>query len=748
MADPNRPQDPNRTYVADYYEAATAAEISAPTGSTKDAQGNDISLPNRLMNYAKAAVSEGRRFQSDHTRTEWQNSYRMFRNEHPQNSKYRSTRWKARTKLFRPKTRTAVRKTDATAAAALFSTADVVSIQAEREGDPQQRASAAVLSAIMEYRMDRQNSRAGFPWFMVAMTARQDSQIAAVCFSKQFWEFKEVETGEFETSVEPVDGEPDVYEMIRRPKMKKVKDRPMSKPLPPENVLIDPAAYFIDPIQSAAYVILREPMHVDDAWTWIESNGDNGDAALQWYDLDKTALMTRGNTGGGHDAKGVRQAREEGRDRYEINSGTHELETVWIHENFIRLEGVDYHFYSIEDHTILTVPVPVETVYPEQHGDRPVVMGYGTLEAHRLFPMSNVSASAGLQMEANDVANLRLDNIKNVVSPVTKVKRGKRIDLKQVQNRSPDAVIQVDDLEDIEFDRPPDVTRSSYEEQDRINADMDDLNGTFSGGSVMTNRALNETVGGMKMLSGSANAVSEFDLRVWVETWVEPVLRQIVRLEQYYESDDKIITIAGEKAKLFEKFHVSEVTDEMLMSDVTVRVNVGIGSADPVMQLQKLDAAMGIIGKTYGQEFLTAASKAGEFITEVMGKAGYKDADRLFDLDKVEELQKGPTPREKELIGRVRELEDELRSRMGVEKLRGENTFREAALDAASDYEIARMNNRTDMAGKLIDSRDKEQSDRIKADADRMGAVRDNVRTLTSLLPKPGQSSGGERKAA
>ena len=65
---------------------------------------------------------------------------------------------------------------------------------------------------------------------------------------------------------------------------------------------------------------------------------------------------------------------------------------------------------------------------------------------------------------------------------------------------------------------------------ERLNADFDDLAGNFSIGSVQTNRSLGETVGGMKMMTSNANAAGEFDLRIFVETWVEPTLRQIVKL--------------------------------------------------------------------------------------------------------------------------------------------------------------------------------------------------------------------------
>jgi hypothetical protein len=82
-----------------------------------------------------------------------------------------------------------------------------------------------------------------------------------------------------------------------------------------------------------------------------------------------------------------------------------------------------------------------------------------------------------LQQEANDVANLRLDHMKQVVAPPVKVKRGRKVDLTQVQRRAQNSVIQVQAMDDVEWAEVPDVPPSSYQETNYINADFDDLAG-------------------------------------------------------------------------------------------------------------------------------------------------------------------------------------------------------------------------------------------------------------------------------
>lgn len=120
-------------------------------------------------------------------------AYRAWQNQHAENSKYMGAGFKGRSRLFVPKTRSAVRKNLAAAAGALFATRDVTAISATFEDDPQQKAIAATIKADLEYRLSHDNPRSGIPWFLMAMGACLDSQLTGVCISKQSWEYEEVD---------------------------------------------------------------------------------------------------------------------------------------------------------------------------------------------------------------------------------------------------------------------------------------------------------------------------------------------------------------------------------------------------------------------------------------------------------------------------------------------------------------------------------------------------------------------------
>lgn len=676
-----------------------------------------------LLKLSSAIVGQAENGLMSRRRSEWSNAYHAYRSQHIVNSKYNSWKYRTRSKLFRPKTRAAVRKANAAATAALFSTEDVVSITAENDQDDMARAGAEFKHNLLNYRLDRTSSRGGIPWFQTAIGANQDAYICGICVSKQYWEYeeepKEEYDDEFEDDAEPdsdddddidlapglerqnvdegldnvvtMDGEP--FDAPEPPIDALIlKDRPRCELFPPENVIVDPGAPWVDVAQEGAYVILQTAMHIDDVQSMSQNeSGRFGGGA--WKDIPIATLAANSVQYG---ATSVRTSREGGTDRKSSReqAPVNELSIVWVHENFIRKKGIDYHFWSLGTTLYLTDPIPTKDAYPEQGGDRPIVIGVGALEAHSVLPRSPVEALQPLQNEANDLVNLALDTIKQTIAPIAKVKRGKRIDWKQVHSRGPDAAISVDNMDDIDFVQPGSMNPVAFQQENRINTDFDDLAGSFSSSSVSSNRQLNETVGGMKLLAGNANALTEFDLRVWTETWVEPTLRQLVKLEQYYESDEIVLKIAGRKSKLVMKLRAEELYDDLLQSEVNIRVNVGIGAADPMQKLNKFGMAMSMAAELAPFIQGQVKPKAEPILEEIFGQAGYRDAARFFEFSDEETPQEGEQGGEQQAdqaieAAKLQQKDNEIQTKAGIEKEKiGVDREKIASEERRTDKEI------------------------------------------------------------
>lgn len=627
---------------------------------------DEIETPSegKLLKIIARAEQVSKDYQGKSVEPRLTRSYSAWQNQHAEKSKYHPSNpsFKGRSRLFVPKTRSAVRKNLAAAAGALFSTEDVTNISATFEDDPQQKATASVIKSDLEYRLSRSSAISGIPWFQIAMGACLDSQLTAVCISKQYWEFEEVETGQYEAVHEPFfnpeTGEPMLDELGNPvlienivPIKRVTKDRPMVDLCPIENAYIDPAAPWYNPVQLGRWFSMRYPVGISDARAMLRSASKRGD--VTWKDGVSDETLRKGRLE--EDRSGARRGREGGNDRYEDASRSGgALDLVWLQENFVRLEGRDWHFWSVGHHEIISEVREVIESYPEFGGERPYVMGYSQLDTHKIFPQSPVESWQPLQSELNDIANLRLDTLKRGIAPLTLAKRGKNVDLQALQRRGqPETIVMLDNLDDISIVPTPAGSAAAYQETSITNANFDELAGVFSTSSVQQSRQMSETVGGMNLMSRAANSVSEFDLRVWIETWVEPVLRHLVHLVRYYETDEKLVAVAGQKARAWSRYQYMPSVDDFEQCELTVRVNAGVGSVDPIQKLHKMKFAFEMLAPV-----LPEAAKKGisinveEIIEEVMGAAGFRDGRRFFEFG---EAQKPGIPPEIEL--KMKELE-------------------------------------------------------------------------------------------
>jgi len=151
--------------------------------------------------------------------------------------------------------------------------------------------------------------------------------------------------------------------------------------------------------------------------------------------------------------------------------------------------------------------------------------------------------------------------------------------------------------------------------------------GTFSGSSVQANRSLNETVGGMNMLQGDAMNVAEYELRTWVETWVEPVLRKLQKLEAMFETDETILAIAGENSEVFQQYGHDVAIDQLLDQELTLSVNVGMGNTDPQQRVQKFQ---GVLMAAAQIPEVAQRMKGDEVGKEMFALGGYSEGERFF----------------------------------------------------------------------------------------------------------------------
>lgn len=576
------------------------------------------------LNLARDAFSASSSYFDTNVRSRIINDIRQFQSEHPEGSKYFTDAYKLKSKLFRPKTRASIRKNEATAASAFFSTEDVVAVRPMDDDDPLQQAAAKVHKALLQYRLTKPKPH-GLPWFLTLVGAYQEAQAVGIVASFQEWVKNE----------------------------RKGLDRPDIKLLPVENFRFDPAADWRDVVDSSPYFIILWPMYVKDVKARmarkvrqsVEVEAAGGGTEVVEIEVEDTTgrpwklcpdNVILSASQASHDT--IRMARENRTDSKNASAAISDYTIVWVHQNFVEVDGEDVTFCTLGTNHLLSEPVPVRDVYPQ---GRPVVVGFSIVEAHKTYPSSAPSITRDTQGEINDLANLRIDNIKLMLHKRHIVKRGAQVDLRSLTRNIPGSVTLANSPnEDIRFVTTDDATASSYQEQDRLNLDFDDISGAFSGSSVQSNRQLNETVGGMNLLAANANQVSEYQLRTFTETWVEPVLRQIVVLEQAYETNERILALVGKESGL-DKLGFTEVSEEMIAQDTIINVSVGTGAVNPQVQIERFAFGMKTLAGILGPGFMQQA-KAQEIVKELFGKLGYKDGKRFFEVPEEGQEQQDP----------------------------------------------------------------------------------------------------------
>jgi len=586
---------------------------------------------------------------------QWERNIAHFRGEHAPGSNYRKKDWR-RSRTFRPKTRSNVKAQEASAAAAIFSTIDIVDVQPVDKTNERMVISAQIRKKVIEHRLS------GMPWFLTVIGAYQDTKVYGLCISAQYWEYKYLEEDELETDDQGTalaDTDPATGEI--KPRMRKKKhimsDRPMVDLIEPENFGFDPMADWRDPVNTSPYLIWLRPMYAGDVLDMMDEGKPN---PWRKYNLAQVLSVRKYHL----DNERTKQAREGNQrtDPVDQQRGSDEHTTVWAHLNVSREGGIDYGWWTLGTQFVLTDPVPLHEMPEFQHlrrGERPFAVGYSTIEAHRNHPAGDVEQSAPLQTEINEVANLRYDNIKLALNKRWMIRRGSQIDLEALVRNVPGGGIMVNDPDkDVKEITTNDVTGSSYQEQDRLATDFDELVGGFSQTGQMSSKARGaETAKGLQQVAGSAGAVQDYGVKIFFVTWLDKVLNQVDRLITYYENDETILALAAKNSDLWIRYGSDQVTDDLMEQDLLVRVNVAIGNTDPMRRVERLVFA---IANTSSLPDMGPRLKSINVANEIFGALGFEDSTRFFMTDEelaADQEKKGPPPPPPDVQVKMLELE-------------------------------------------------------------------------------------------
>lgn len=623
------------------------AAISMPGAAPTVEEG---AMPDEeALKLAKEAYESSTEYVDANYRKKWETNLRYFDSRHAADSKYYKDAYKHRHKHFRPKSRSIARRMEALIAAAFFSNDNLIDVAPANPNNPQSVATSHMVQSLTEYRL-----RKSIPWFLTLVGAMQDAVKTGVCVSYNYWCYKtKPATRTVQQPQRDSTGMPmlDIYtggaimENVTEQYDEVLEDKPVIELFPVEYLRISPNAKWDDPINSSPYVGRMVPMHVSDV---VERMNKPDRAGRMWTKYTEAEIKAAGTL---KDQDTTRMARQGNRqDPIDDHAEVSGFEIVWPIEWFIEKDGERLVYWTLGTQKLLSKPEKIEDCYLT--GEIPITMGYCVLETHKPMPDGLIGIGAPTQRIINDNVNMRNDNVALVLSKQWAIRAGQQVDTSNLMYGVPGGVTAFQnpqtDVVPLEWN---DVTSSAYQEQDRHNVDYDELVGNFSASSVMTGKNMSETVGGMEILGSGAATLSEYTVRLFAETWVIPTLNQLAKLEQYYETDEKILALCGEDAQQAYRIGAQaeyaeegreagdqaegpqphEMIERLINEDCTVTVRVGMNATDPNRKLQRFLFACNQVAQFAAN--MPPAANTAEMAKEVFRILGFGDGARFWDAN-------------------------------------------------------------------------------------------------------------------
>ena len=606
---------------------------SSSSMSLRDEKGEfDASA---LILRSSTIYSQSTNYLTTNISNDWEINLSHFHGEHAKNSKYRNSKVK-RSKIFRPKTRAAIKQQEAGLATAMFSSTNLIDVRAQDTSNEDQVLSAAINKALLQHRLSQT-----MPWVATVLGAYQDTKVYGICVSHQYWSKREKKSY---TPLKDEAGE-QVYDdegfMLAEEHVTVQEDKLVCDLIPPENFRFDPASDWRDPANTSSYLIITKAMRVIEVENMMRKNGGT------WKNYSRSEVHSATMT----DTDRVRYARE-GSNRTDPTDSiaAQGLNMVWVHMYIVRDQGEDLIYWTLGTQLLLTMP---ENLHESESwlraGERPVQVGFSTIEAHKNYPSGDVQQSRGLQEEINDVANLRSDNVRLALNKRYYAKRGSQINIGALVRNTPGSVVMTNDPEkDIKEVNTPDVTNSSYREQETLASEMDQLVGGFDAQRIAQDGA---SPGGIARAGAVASAVQDYGVFIFVESWVEPVLSQLLRLEQAYEEDEFILAIAAKKAGVMPE----NINDELLEQDLVLKVDASIGTLDPLRKVERLRSGVETVINLPG---MSDRIKPQAVASEVFSSLGWSSTDQFFlSEEEYQEKMEANPPGPSEMDVKMRELD-------------------------------------------------------------------------------------------
>ncbi len=194
---------------------------------------------------------------------------------------------------------------------------------------------------------------------------------------------------------------------------------------------------------------------------------------------------------------------------------------------------------------------------PFYHGKKPFVHIVFVPVPFEFYGIGVIEPIEGLQHELNTKRNQRLDNVNLILNRMWLVQRGTLDDYRQLQSR-PGGVIVVNDINGIHPLPSPDVTSSSYMEEEKIKRDIQNTTGVteYIRGVMPIEK---QTATEVRIKSEQSSTRFDFNFKLMTEMGIKRIARFILQLDQQFITRERSIRIAGRKGVEFKRVSPEDI---------------------------------------------------------------------------------------------------------------------------------------------------------------------------------------------
>lgn len=472
---------------------------------------------------------------------------------------------RGRSHLFIPKTRNHVRRWTTTIVNAFYTSDDVVTLS-----NPTDEAGQRFTNEVFNLRLEKYSDFFSF----LSRAAHAYVKYGNVV-GKVGWDYEE------RTVTERME-DPETGEEVRYEISAPVRNAPFLEVVPFENVQLDYRCQGIDPVQESPFFREWIPMYLSD----VERRWKSG----EWRrprGVDWTAVRVPSDMALARDDRHGRMA-DPMETQFDSSAGAEpssSYDQVWVVSNYFRIDGTDWHWMSLGDESVLTSPVRVADKFV--HGRRPYALAAFDPEPFRVISDGLPEMLRHLQAETNAIRNQRRDNVSLVLAGGMLVSRDANANIESLVNRRPGWIGVADRIDDghIRFVQPPDVTGSSYREEQVANEDIEEISGQSRNrlGVMSSDR---QTATEAAITASASGEQEAFVIKNFVQAFIRPLFEMYLANLIAYEDDEAVLADASIATGL--PPHTRLVPCEVV-------INAGMGSTNKELKAARVREALGLM---------------------------------------------------------------------------------------------------------------------------------------------------------